>query len=612
MSNEIDYELLSCFLEEADDLLREWERCCLDLEVESALEGFDRLFRVAHNLKGSSRVVGLENLGQFVHRIEDLISQLVKGDVSYSPKIAEFLLDAQVSLQKWIAELKGASDYNHDTAALLQQLVQLSPLIKAPDGTADSAERPFSENLNSSTELTDQEVEEIFRATKAQDHKTQTQPAATDLTIESAIADLPTPHSPKSKQEGSQSDQRKAKSEETIRVSAAKLDELIQLIGELSIHQAIINQGKRDEKLGNKVCQNSIHLSAKITKDLHTKALSLRMQPLHSLFQRLERVIRDVASSLGKPVKLVTEGANVELDRSVIERVVDPLVHILRNAIDHGVEDAPSRSAAGKDPLSTVMLSASQDASGVCIRISDDGRGLDPEKILHKATMLGLVSADARLSTEAIYNLIFLPGFSTAQKVTDISGRGVGLDVVMRAVQGLQGSISIESHKGKGTSFTITLPTSLSIIDALVVTLENIKYAVPMHELTEIIDLASHRIESSGAKNRMITIRGELVPLTALANHLVSAKSKPSATQAISCTKPALVIREGKELIAFEIDSIIGQQQVVVRPLTQQLTSVHGFNGCTILGDGEPGMILSLTEIARGYMESSLARQELQ
>jgi len=286
----------------------------------------------------------------------------------------------------------------------------------------------------------------------------------------------------------------------------------------------------------------------------------------------------------------------------------DPLVHVIRNAVDHGIEPASEREAAGKPAEATLKISAIQDAGAVSIVVSDDGRGMDDRAIFAAAVKKGIVSPDAHLSSDQIKRLIFVQGISTAPKLTEISGRGVGMDIVMRTVQSLRGSIRIASTLGSGTTLGITLPTSLSIIDALVVRVQEARYAVPMNELTEIIDLSRHPVESTGNGGLILSLRGEVVPVEALADYMPTPTMQRVAGRFIVAGQtnrfPALLVRDAGQSVAFAIDTIVSQQQIVVRPLSDQLEGLQGLRGCTILGDGEPGIILSLPDLARTYFSS--------
>lgn len=577
-----DEELVKCFLDEATDVLAAWERACLDLEFSKDPENLKVLFRTAHNLKGAARAVGFSELGAFVHRNEDLIKLLSDQVIAIRPGVISILLDSHLTLSKWVEGLRNDLEFKPNFSGTEEAILKL---LKR-HGIDSNEVEPDETQLDALFEMARQRAET--------DH------AVDDTQSERANkgADLLTAKSKRSEQEAPTRVLR------TVRISAQRLDELIQLIGELSVHQTLVYQANRDGVIEAQAPQNAIHLANKLTKELHSKALSLRMQPIVSLFQRLERIIRDVARSQGKKVRVENEGETVELDRTVIERITDPMVHMVRNAVDHGLEIESERIAHRKSPIGVIRIVARQTPAGVEIKVTDDGRGLDRERIRAKAVESGIISKDAKVREGFLQKLIFSPGFSTAANVTDISGRGVGLDVVIQAVEGLRGTIDLKSEAGRGSEFIITLPTSVSILDALVVDIDSSRYAVPMQELSEIIDLLDYRIETTSNLGRMVSLRGVVVPVESLVEYLPS-KVKPLATSkrkaSVLESRPALVVRHSDQLIAFEVDLIRNQQQVVVRELNQNLSRLRGFAGCTVLGDGEPGLILNLPEIARSY-----------
>lgn len=625
----IDKEILQCFLEEALDSLAQWERACLDLETNPSEEAYNVLFRAAHNLKGASRAVGLDAFGAFVHRVEDLITLVMKGTLHLNPSIVGVFLTCQVELVNWINLLKTSPEAVPELKLLQTKLEAVTQLPSEEieilkEGLKNPCSLPVPEPKKVAS------IEDELEAAFAQAQKEYQSTASSNPAAAAPPSDVhaaPTPvaehrapdhHAPTAAAAPKAADAKapppaNAKTDETIRVAANKIDELLQLIGELSIHQAIVDQARRTRTLDSRISLNAIHLSNKIVKDLYGKTLSLRMQPVQALFQRLERTARDVARTQSKKIQVVLEGTEVELDKTVIERITDPLIHIIRNAVDHGIEAADDRKKTSKPEVATVKLTATQEPSGVCLKVSEDGRGLNRDRIIKKALEKGLIQSAANLTPQQINNLIFLPNFSTAEKVTDISGRGVGMDVVSKAVQALQGTIDLSTEPGKGTTFSIMLPTSLSIIEALVIKINSLRYAIAMHELTEIIDLKEFTIESTGTKGRMFSLRGDIVPVQPLAEYLKvpTVKVANTATGAAERGRPALVVREGEDLIAFEVDDILGQQQVVVRPLSEQMASLDGFSGSMILGDGEPGMIVSLTELARTFLRSTGAKAEV-
>lgn len=592
----IDQDLFLCFVDEAKDTLERFERTCLDLEASPSTEKFDELFRAAHNLKGTAWSVGQQDFGAFVHRVEDLISLLIKDVNKLEGGVVELLLEAHASLANWVEGLRTDPHYKPD---IEDSISAISWFISAQETPTSSISRPgvnANEQAASAANATSEEedLEALFWKVKAESEAKQSA-GGDEVEVETIKNEAPKVPSPPASSPA-------IRAEETIRITASKLDQLIQLVGELSIHQAIIAESKKHNQLTARVAQHAIQLSEKITKDVYDKALALRMQPVRALFQRLERAARDVARGQKKLLVVNIEGSEVELDRNVIEQIGDPIIHMLRNAVDHGLESPEERMAVKKPAQGTIWLSAVQDASGVKLYIRDDGRGLNEQKIRKKAVEKGLIKESDVISQEDIWRLIFNPGFSTADQITDISGRGVGMDVVLKAITALRGKIDIESKLGQGSTFIISLPTSLSIMDALVVQVERVRYAVPMHELSEIVDLRNFVVETTGQGGKMISLRGSVVPVENLAGYLpVTQIDSLAGAETRHSGSPALIVECDGRMVAFSIDQILLQQQVVKRPLSGKLAEVPGLSGCTILGDGEPGMIVSLTDIARWY-----------
>jgi two-component system chemotaxis sensor kinase CheA len=569
-------EILIGFCDEASDLLLRWESVCLELSKTDTNDLYQDLFRVAHNIKGGSRAVGLMRFGDFVHHVEDGITLLREDKVKFSVKINAILLEAQKKLQQWIDGVRKDSTFLLDVSefegrykSCFEEAHKARPSPSASTLTIPAAVLPTVIPQAENVLFEDNEVAPPI-STPVVSAQASPQVTAAKKTVDS-------------------------KASETIRINARKLDQLIQTIGEISIQQSIMWH-KREQFSGNKALLSSLQLSQKLVKDLYDDALSLRMQPISNVFQKLERNILDLSKTLNKEVIVELRGADVELDKTVIERIADPLMHIVRNAIDHGIEDAVTRQTAGKAASGTIQITATKDTFGVEIHVRDDGRGLAVERILAKAKEKGLIKADAALTKDQIFQLIFLPSFSTAEKVTDVSGRGVGMDVVMQSLRDLQGSIRIDSDTGQGTSFYITLPTSVSIIDGMLIVLDGQKYVVPVTAIEEVIDLTSYL---DAEREGMFNLRDQVIPVESMAKVI----SRPTANR-VSKSDALLICRHGEQRLAFTVDAVLDQQQVVIRPLNENIDGVFGLLGGTILGDGEPSLILDVPAMAAKYINT--------
>lgn len=386
---------------------------------------------------------------------------------------------------------------------------------------------------------------------------------------------------------------------ETVRVDRPRLDEMINQIGELVIGTSMVEQELKSLLGGGE--SPAMDQLAKIVRDLQEMSLSLRMVPIAATFQKMARVIRDLARKLDKKIEFTTDGDDTELDKSVVDQIGDPLVHMVRNAADHGIESIADRIAAGKPETGRVALRAYQQGGNIFIEIEDDGRGLDRQRILKKAIEKGLVPENSNLSDSEICNLIFQPGFSTAEQITDVSGRGVGMDVVRRNVEALQGSVSIRSEMGKGSILTVRLPLTLAILDGLLVRLHEEVYVVPLLSVVESISIHPQEIQKLVGAGEIVMLRGEVVPVIRLCHTLRLPRGSDISEQASGLL---VIVEDQGRRFALVVDELLGQQQVVIKNLETNFQKVPGVAGATILGNGRVALILDL------YAISNLASME--
>jgi two-component system chemotaxis sensor kinase CheA len=394
----------------------------------------------------------------------------------------------------------------------------------------------------------------------------------------------------------------KPKTSTTIRVDHEKLDHLMNLIGELIINRnrfSMITRGLEEE--AEKVDLDEVVLNltestyamARISDDLQDTIMKVRMVPVSSVFSRFPRLVRDLSRKSGKQVELVTEGEDTELDKSVIEVIGDPLVHLIRNSVDHGLENEEDRKAAGKEPMGKIWLRAYHKGNSVAIEVQDDGRGIDPEKMRQVAVKKGVIGADEakNLDDREAVELIFAPGFSAADKITDISGRGVGMDVVRNNIKELKGSVGVQSEVGKGTRFTLTLPLTLAIIDALMVTVSGESFAIPLDAVSETTKIETARLTEVN-KRKAVTLRGEVLGIIELSELL----DMPSNGQERDVL-PIVVIHENQRRLGLVVDRLLERQEVVIKSLGEYLGDREGISGATIMGDGSVVLILDPHEI---------------
>ncbi|MEZ0316074.1 MAG: chemotaxis protein CheW, partial [Methylophilaceae bacterium] len=380
----------------------------------------------------------------------------------------------------------------------------------------------------------------------------------------------------------------------SIRVGIEKVDQLINLVGELVITQAMIEQRiSMLDPILNEPLINSVSQLTRNTRDLQESVMSIRMMPMDFVFSRFPRMVRDLAAKLNKKVEFVTMGATTELDKSLIERIVDPLTHLVRNSVDHGIETPENRKAAGKSESGRLTLSAAHKGGSIVIEVTDDGAGLNRDKLLAKAQKNGLPVSESMSDTE-VFQLIFAPGFSTAEVVTDVSGRGVGMDVVKRNIAAMGGAVEIRSALGYGTTISISLPLTLAILDGMSVSLGKSLYVVPLNLIVETMQPRMEDIKTVTGQGLMIHVRGEylpIIPLYALFNQ---------DTEITHPTEGVLVIleAEGKKAALF-VDGLVGQQQVVIKSLETNFKKVQGVSGATIMGDGSVALILDVPAIIK-------------
>ncbi len=372
------------------------------------------------------------------------------------------------------------------------------------------------------------------------------------------------------------------KSQATVRVPAEKLDSLMNLVGELVIVQARLNQVS--DAVNNDDIEGIAEELELLTTQMRDETFGIRMMPIGSTFGRFRRLVRDLSSELGKSIQLDTQGADTELDKVVLDKLADPLIHLIRNSIDHGIEPTEDRLALGKTPTGNILLSASHADSQVVITIKDDGRGLNKDKIKAKAIEKQLITSKDQLTDEQIHQLIFEPGFSTAAKVSDISGRGVGMDVVKRSIMELGGKLSIDSAVGEGTELTIRLPMTLAIIEGLMVAVGTEYYVLPLNNVEECIELTQSNTHAK-TRRRIVELRGQQIPYLSLREWFEVPGDEPPIQQVV-------ITHSGSERFGFCVDEVVGQYQTVIKRLGKLYEGVSGFSGATILGDGSVAMIL--------------------
>jgi len=578
-------EFLDVFLEECFEGLEVMESGLLNLDEGTDLEEINTIFRAAHSMKGGSAAFGFNHISEFTHVMETLLDQLRSGKRGVDRASVDLLLASVDVLRAMVEGLK--SDERPDEEVVSDLTRRLQATIEAlPDQAEEEAagEKARPEETGAKNEEADS--------------------AESEAGEESG----PPPADPPQAQDAPPSKPRLVKSSgaresSSIRVSIEKVDLLINLVGELVITQSMLNQvGEAILQRGGPEAESLLNGLAQLernTRELQENVLQIRMLPISFAFNRFPRLVRDLSNKMGKKVELVLTGEQTEVDKTVLEKIGDPLVHLVRNALDHGLETPEARTAAGKPEKGRIELGAQHESGNIVIRISDDGAGLDREKILKKAVEKGLVNGREELSDERIDNLIFQPGFSTADRVSDLSGRGVGMDVVKRNINDLGGTVAIQSEPGKGSTVTIRLPLTLAILDGQLANVGEEIYILPLISIVESLQVRTGNLKSVAGAAELYRFRDEYIPIIRL-NRLFGIRG---GTDDLEKGLLVVVEAEGQHVGLF-VDGLLGQQQVVIKSLETNFRQLQGLSGATILGDGRVALILDVPGLVRLFHET--------
>lgn len=603
--DDFEKELKVGFLEEATHLLVDAEQSFLSLETNPEDAGIvDKIFRLAHNFKGSAKAVGFEQMGAFAHVFESFLLKVKNGEVPKNTEVISLLLRCNDFLKDSVSTLQSnieASLDGSDLKAELEAGINGKFLQKESSAPAEAPlDMPSAEEAAALMALeTEINLQPEIAAMKSTEVSVALAPVVAQEIPFAAPASDPAAIqvATETKQEKPTVDVSKGNNstktvvDESIRVSTARLERLINIVGEMVILQTVLRE--QAYSLDPTLLRRTVHQIGKVTKEIQDISMSLRMVPVKQTFQKMQRIVRDTASLLGKKVNLHLSGEETELDKTVLESISDPLVHLIRNAVDHGIETNEKRLANKKNPEGNVFLGAYQESGRLVIEIRDDGGGIDGAHLLKKAKEKGVISANAVMTEKDSVNLIFHPGFSTKQEVTEVSGRGVGMDVVRTNIERLQGEIQIKTEVGKGTTFRVVLPLTLAIIDGMVVRSGEERFVIPLAQVHESVRPTSKDIQQNVGIGEVLILRGECMPLVRL-GHVLGRKDFRPATDSI-----AIVIRSTEKPFALLVDDIIGQNQIVIKKLGKELEKLKFFSGSAVLGDGRPAFILDPPELAK-------------
>ncbi|GAA4033842.1 chemotaxis protein CheA [Sphingomonas rosea] len=634
---------IAAFLTEANELLDQVEQALLDLDHRlDDRDLIDAVFRGLHTLKGSGAMFGFDALAGFTHHCETAFDRVRKRQVPATRDLVAVVLAAQDHMRTLLTDQSGEGGAAGD--AILERLrvvLEEAPAGGAPAQAAEAGWRlvfrlPVDAMANGTnplilldelralgecriTALTDRipplaelvptechigwevelhgdialaDIEDVFIFVMDEmelsleplggDAANAPVAAAEDPTAPSRPGDDPRPANDAGAPAGKPSD--------TVRVPAERLDLLMDRVGELVIVQSRLSQLAQG---GAGAANQTLHAISedieRLAGELRDTMMVLRMVPVSSLFGRFRRLVHDLARDTGKAIELVTEGETTEVDKTVMERLADPMIHLIRNSCDHGLESADERAAAGKAPTGEVRLSARQAGGEVIIEIRDDGRGIDLGRVRAKAEAQGLLQPGQAASDHELLQMIFHPGFSTAQQVTSLSGRGVGMDVVKRTIESLRGTIDVASSAGEGSVISLRIPLTLAIIDGLLIRVGAARYVIPLSAVEECIELSTEEDQRSRGRS-LITLRDQLVPFMRL-RELFGGNSAPDPHQKI------VIISTGTDRIGLVVDQIIGSHQTVIKPMSPVHSDVAIFAGATILGDGNVALILDVAQL---------------
>ncbi|HBB6345029.1 TPA: chemotaxis protein CheA [Escherichia coli] len=639
------------FFDEADELLADMEQHLLVLQPEAPdAEQLNAIFRAAHSIKGGAGTFGFSVLQETTHLMENLLDEARRGEMQLNTDIINLFLETKDIMQEQLDAYKqsqepDAASFDYICQALRQlaleakdetpsAVTRLSVVAKSePQDEQSRSQSPrriilsrlkagevdlLEEELGHLTTLTDvvkgaDSLSAILPGDIAEDDITAVLCfviEADQITFEIVDVSPKISTPPVLKLAAEQAPTGRVEREKTtrssestsIRVAVEKVDQLINLVGELVITQSMLAQRSSElDPVNHGDLITSMGQLQRNARDLQESVMSIRMMPMEYVFSRYPRLVRDLAGKLGKQVELTLVGSSTELDKSLIERIIDPLTHLVRNSLDHGIELPEKRLAAGKNSVGNLILSAEHQGGNICIEVTDDGAGLNRERILAKAASQGLTVSE-NMSDDEVAMLIFAPGFSTAEQVTDVSGRGVGMDVVKRNIQEMGGHVEIQSKQGTGTTIRILLPLTLAILDGMSVRVADEVFILPLNAVMESLQPREADLHPLAGGERVLEVRGEYLPIVELWKVFNVAGAKTEATQGI-----VVILQSGGRRYALLVDQLIGQHQVVVKNLESNYRKVPGISAATILGDGSVALIVDVSALQAINREQRMA-----
>lgn len=594
-----DLELLNEFCNEGRDLLTQVEQGVLILEEQpSHRETLNQVFRAFHTFKGGAGFLALEPIKDLAHILESLLEAARQDSLEIDRQVINLILEGRDSLSHFVDEIERTIKKGEYSGPIVVPTIELMAKIRAilageqlkdEEAKTNPAGKPIqSEPKRPPIEKTKVTQNLIRAGTTSTTKITSTKRAKDRNTQKSENKEVcltkqlaPSKNKPENLSH-------------FVRIDTEKLDALIDLVGELVIAQSMVVEHPLLTQNQSANLPGYLRQLARISSDLQRNAMSLRMVPIRTTFQKMTRLVRDLGNNLNKDIVLVLKGEDTELDRNIVEALAEPLIHMLRNSIDHGIEQPEERISLGKPPQGKIQVEASHQGGGILIRIEDDGRGINPDNILEKAISKGLVESDFNGSTNEIINLIFEPGFSTAETITDVSGRGVGMDVVRGSISRLRGRIEFESTVGIGSTFRIYLPLTLAIIDGILVGVGAQRFILPTLAIHESFKPTPAMISTVKGKGQLVNLRGKLIPLLRLSLKLKLQNRLQDPSNGI-----ILIIDSGGKQMGLLVDRLISKQEVVIKALGDSMHNHNLFSGAAIMGDGHVALILDPDALGR-------------
>ncbi len=616
-------EIEQYFLQEATEMLEGLDNYFVQLEHNPDDRILNEIFRTAHSIKGSAGFIGLTRIVEVAHHAENVLNQLRTGNMRAEPAVIDIILEAMDTLKILVNEVRTGEQADVDIDGMN---MKLDLLLQWGEDTSGKGSSPQEEE-GAAAEMSDgprqeQSPDQPLQVPEAAvpsfpNTSPPLPPSGPPSSPSSPEASAPEPPPvpkvirPASPREeghgpdgagGAKLPEGGVEVDQTIRVEITRLDSVMNLVGELVLGRnrlvklssdigGVTNFEQRIKEVAEAISQLN-----RVTTDLQTAVIKTRMQPIKKVLGKFPRMVRDLSRKMGKTIRLELAGEETELDKSVIEEIGDPLVHIIRNSIDHGIEPPEDRMAQGKNPEGVVKVSAYQEGNSIVIEISDDGRGIDVEKVKRKAVEKGILTeADVQRMSEAdAVNIIFLPGFTTAENVTDVSGRGVGMDVVRTNINKINGSVDIVTQKGAGSTFNIRLPLTIAIIQALMVSIGSETYAIPLASVIETVKITEKDIKLlSGSE--VLNLRDQVLPLIRLRDEFMVPPL--SGDDGIPEGQYVVVVQIGTKNLGLVVDNLPYQEEVVIKSMGQLLAGIRGLAGATITGDGRVIIILDVGEI---------------